>query len=167
MRFRENRPDPALVAKLFAQSGKRHLLLTGTRGAGKTTLLNALAEADAPGLVTRAVPGEKVVLSDRLTGKAVTIGTFDPALPGRENRMVPLLEALSGEALAMLNACRKSPHPWAVIDEIGYLEGACPEYCRALEALMVEKHLLAAVRKQDIPFLQAILSREDACVIEL
>lgn len=33
--------------------------------------------------------------------------------------------------------------------------------------MMEKKHLLAAVRKQQLPFLQALLSREDVCVVDL
>lgn len=145
---------------------KRHLILTGGRGAGKTTLLNALA-ADLPGIVTEAVPMERVDMMDRETGERFPIGIFDPELPGTENRMAPVKENLEGRGLELLNALRMQKREAVAIDEIGYLEADCGPYRAALEALMAEKHLAAAVRKQNLPFLQEILHREDACVIDL
>lgn len=148
-------------------TGKRHLLITGGRGTGKTTLLNALAEPQMPGLITRAVPGKMVVMTDRLTGETFPIGEFDPASAGTENRMVPLRENLEARAAEKLRRFRDESSPWVVLDEIGYLESGCPAYGRALDGLMEEKRLLAAVRKQEIPFLQSILNRQDACLVDL
>ena len=56
---------------------------------------------------------------------------------------------------------------WASVDEVGYLETTCPDYCAALLALMERKRLLAAVRKQDLPFLQALCQRPDVFCVDL
>ena len=53
------------------------------------------------------------------------------------------------------------------MDEVGYLETTCPDYCAALLALMERKRLLAAVRKQDLPFLQALCQRPDVFCVDL
>lgn len=149
------------------QSGKRHLLITGGRGAGKTTLLRALrAELpEMPALVTRAAPGREVRMDNGMA--SIPIGVFDPTLPGRENRMRPIRENLETAAASWLRELSRSAGGWAAVDEIGYLEGDCPGYCRALEELLEQKRVLAAVRKQQVPFLQKLLSREDACVVDL
>lgn len=137
-------------------TGKRHLFLTGTRGAGKSTLLRELGSC--PGLVTRAVPGEGVWMGD------LQIGTFNPSLPGPENRMEPVnLE----KAAALVEDLAEAESTWVYLDEIGYLEAASPVYQQALEGLMEKKRLLAAVRKQELPFLKNLLNRGDAQVIDL
>ena len=53
------------------------------------------------------------------------------------------------------------------MDEVGYLETTCPDYCAALLALMERKRLLAAVRKQDLPFLRALCQRPDVFCVDL
>lgn len=153
----------------MALTNKRHLFLTGSRGAGKSTLLETLAVdcPDAPGIITRAVPGREVRMENRRTGECFPIGTFDRLLLGQENRMRPIRENLETRGTALLRTCMEGGSDWAVIDEIGYLEADCPGYCRALEALLDRKRVLAVVRKQELPFLQNLLGRGDACVIDL
>ena len=80
------------VWRAFQNSGKRHIVLTGTRGSGKTTLLHALSEKSLPGITTWAVPGKAVYLQENLTETTVQIGVFDRTLPGKENRMAPCLD---------------------------------------------------------------------------
>ena len=117
--------------------------------------------------MTRAEPGRAVLLRETATGAEMPVGRFDPALPGPENRMRPLPQgflALGGPALGR---CAQAAGEWVMIDEIGYLETACPPYTAALTALMDQKRLLAAVRKQDLPFLQALLRRADVFAVDL
>ena len=163
------RPTAACIWNSFRRSGKRHLLLTGGRGAGKSARLAALAAAlpaPPPTLATQAVPGRGDYLREN-GGPPVQVGRFDPALPGPENRMRPLAGAFAAFGTAALGRCAAAPGPWAVIDEIGYLETACPPYLAALEALMRQKCLLAAVRKQPLPALEALLRRPDVFVVDL
>lgn len=165
------RPDAGCIWTSFQSSGKRHLLLTGGRGSGKTTLLNALAarlaEGHLPGVTTWAEPGRAVYLRDNGSGASAAVGVFDPSRPGPENRMRPVEEAFrtfGTEALARAGAAAGE---WASVDEVGYLETACPAYCAALLALMERKRLLAAVRKQALPFLQGLCRRPDVFCVDL
>ena len=165
------RPDAGCIWTSFQSSGKRHLLLTGGRGSGKTTLLNALAarlaEGYLPGVTTWAEPGRAVYLRDNGSGASAAVGVFDPGRPGPENRMRPVEEAFrtfGTEALARAGAAAGE---WASVDEVGYLETTCPAYCAALLALMERKRLLAAVRKQDLSFLQALCQRPDVFCVDL
>lgn len=156
----------------FRSSGKRHLLLTGDRGSSKTTLLRALAEeispgGPLPGVTTWVRRGQDVTLKENLTGQAAAIGRFDPALPGTENRMRPVEEHLAGFGAAALRHAAEAPGAWASVDEVGYLETCCPAYCSALGALMERKQLLAAVRRQDLPFLRQLCLREDVFCVNL
>ena len=135
----------------FRASGKRHLILTGDRGSGKTTLLRALRArlpGPVPGLTSCAEPGRAVWLQEDATGRRVPIGRFDPALPGPENRMRPLPEGFLSLGVPALARCAAAPGGWAAVDEVGYLETACPAYCAALLALLDARRLLAAVRRQ-------------------
>ena len=165
------RPDAGCIWTSFQSSGKRHLLLTGGRGSGKTTLLNALAarlaEGHLPGVTTWAEPGRAVYLRENGSGASAAVGVFDPGRPGPENRMRPVEETFhtfGTEALARAGAAAGE---WASADEVGYLETACPAYCAALLALMERKRLLAAVRKQALPFLQALCRRPDVFCVDL
>lgn len=150
----------------FQTSGKRHLLITGGRGAGKTTLLRGLLEEDLPCITTWAEPGKAVYLRCGQAGKALQIGAFDASLPGTENRMRPVPEGLC-RAACLVETLAAQPGEWATIDEIGYLECACPEYRQSLLALFEAKRVAATVRKQDLPFLEQLLRRGDAFVVDL
>ena len=142
-------------------------MLTGSRGSGKTTALRQLATPGLPGIVTRAMPGQCVRLLETATGEQAEIGRFDPNTSGTENRMTPVPEGFLRLGIPALHRCTAAESAQIVIDEIGYLEQSCPEYCRALEQLLAEKQVLCAVRKQNIPFLTGLLHREDAFSVDL
>lgn len=161
------RPTPGCIWNSFRASGKRHLLLTGGRGSGKTTLLGFLCPEPLPGVTTWADPGKAVYLREENTGRETAIGRFDPTLPGLENKMQPVSRGLQTLGVDALGRCVQHPSPWVRVDEIGYLELTCPEYCQALRQLFEEKQVLAAVRKQDAPFLNELLHRQDVFVVDL
>lgn len=165
------RPDAGCIWTSFQSSGKRHLLLTGDRGSGKTTLLHALAarlaEGPLPGVTTWAEPGRAVYLRDNRSGASAAVGVFDPGLPGPENRMRPVEEAFRTFGAEALARAGEAAGEWASVDEVGYLETTCPAYCAALLALMERRRLLAAVRKQALPFLQELGRRPDVFCVDL
>ena len=161
------RPTPGCIWNSFRASGKRHLLLTGGRGSGKTTLLGFLCPEPLPGVTTWADSGKAVYLREGNTGREPVIGRFDPTLPGLENKMQPVSRGLQTLGVDALGRCVQHPSPWVRVDEIGYLELSCPEYCQALRQLFEEKQVLAAVRKQDAPFLNELLHRQDVFVVDL
>lgn len=131
------------IKNTFQASNCRHLLLTGTRGAGKSTLLAGLFGENTPKITTWAVPEEGVYLRVNPLQRTWKVGVFDPGLPGPENRMAPL--SFPVEAV---RALADAPGEWAVVDEIGYLEFACPDYLQALWQLGRTKRLALAVRKE-------------------
>ena len=165
------RPDAGCIWTSFQSSGRRHLILTGGRGSGKSTRLEALAarlsDRALPGVSTWAQPGQAVWLRDNLTGEQAAVGRFDPGLPGPENRMRPVEKAFRAFGMPALARAGAAAGEWASADEVGYLETTCPDYCAALLALMERKRLLAAVRKQDLPFLQALCQRPDVFCVDL
>ena len=161
------RPTPGCIWNSFRASGKRHLLLTGGRGSGKTTLLGSLCPEPLPGVTTWADPSKAVYLREESTGRETVIGLFDSTRPGAENKMQPVSRGLQTLGVNALGRCVQHPSPWVRVDEIGYLELTCPEYCQALRQLFEEKQVLAAVRKQDAPFLNELLHRQDVFVVDL
>ena len=151
----------------FRSSGKRHLILTGGRGTGKSTLLSRLFPEPCSGLTTWAEPGKSVYLKENGTDTVVRVGTFDPELPGTENRMVPYPEGFLALGVPALRRCMTGSGVWVSIDEIGYLEGPCDEYRNELGALMECKQVAAVVRKQELPFLAELRNREDVFLVDL
>lgn len=126
-----------------------------------------MSDSPIPGIRTWAEPKQAVWLQDTLTGDSVQIGRYQDALPGTENKMVPVEDGFKALGLSALNRGIQSGTPWFSIDEIGYLECGCREYCEGIKPLMNHKQLIAAVRKQELPFLTELLHREDVCVIDL
>lgn len=156
----------------FRSSGKRHLILTGDRGSGKSTLLSGLLRklsfsGPVPGVTTWAEPGQAVYLRENISEETVQVGRFDPLLPGRENRMRPLPEGFQEAGVRMLGRLAEQEGEWASIDEIGYLESGCADYCDAVRRLMERKRLAAAVRRQELPFLTELCGRPDVFLVDL
>ena len=156
----------------FRSSGKRHLILTGDRGSGKSTLLSGLlrklsSSGPVPGVTTWAEPGQAVYLRENISEETVQVGRFDPLLPGRENRMRPLPGGFQEAGVRMLGRLAEQEGEWASIDEIGYLESGCADYCDAVRRLMERKRLAAAVRRQELPFLTELCGRPDVFPVDL
>ncbi len=151
----------------FLNSNKRHIVITGGRGAGKTTLLGKLFPVPLRGVTTFAEPKKAVYLRENGTENNVAIGIYDGSLPGTENKMRPRREAFASHGVALLKKLAHCTDEWVSIDEIGYLETECPEYCNAIESLMEQKRVVATVRKQALPFLQSLCERKDVFLIDL
>ena len=162
-----SKPTADCIWNSFRSSGKRHLILTGTRGTGKTTLLKQLFPEPLPGLTTWAKPKQAVYLQDNLTSETVQVGIFDETLPGPGNQMVLLQDGFTSLGVAALERCMESDSPWICVDEIGYLESLCAPYHEALRQLMEKKQVVAVIRKQSLPFLEELREREDVFAVDL
>lgn len=151
----------------FRSSGKKHLILTGSRGSGKSTLLKKLIPEPLPGIRTWAVPGKGVFLEENGTRLQAQIGAFR-ADPGEAaNCMTPVNAGFLNLGIPALARCEDAEQPFVSIDEIGYLEVSCPAYCDAIERLLDKKQVIAVLRKQNLPFLNAIRDRDDVFVLDL
>lgn len=174
-----NQSDPDSTSPVPI-GGKRHLIITGCRGSGKSTLLREIlalpyfsGRGPFPGFTTRVVPRDHVELTDNLTGEAVTIGSYQPPVarqsvsqtPG--NQMTPDLSGFLGPGAASVTRAIDSPAQWTVIDELGYLESSCPEFCDAVFRLFDRKRVIAVLRSQSTPFLDALRARDDVFVYDL
>lgn len=130
-------------------------------------MLNALFPHLLPGITTWAEPEKAVYLRKNLTDETVVIGQFDPSVSGSTNRMRPCAEGLTTLGISALESCENVSSEYITIDEIGYLEAGNELYCSAVLRLMQKKRLVAAVRKQELPFLQQLLKHNDAFVVDL
>lgn len=130
-------------------------------------MLHRLFPHPLPGVTTWAEPGKAVYLKDNATGRSVRVGVYDSRIPGTGNQMALCPEGFGTLGIASLRQCGESDSEWISIDEIGYLETGCPEYCDAIRELMGKKRLIAAVRKQSLPFLEEICRRDDVFLIDL
>jgi molybdenum cofactor cytidylyltransferase len=113
------------------------------------------------------VPKKAVYLRENGTDNVFTVGIFDAALPGKENKMRPCTENFASHGTAILKRLAECCEEWVSIDEIGYLETKCPEYCSAINSLMQKKRVAAVVRKQELPFLRSLCERNDVFLIDL
>lgn len=188
------RLTPDCIWNAFQSSHKKHLILTGTRKSGKSALLSVLLSGKVlpcplPGITTWAEPGKAVYLRENSTGETVCVGLYAETLSGTENplaggicrmcadipaspdaagnKMRPCEEGFLTLGIDALRHCAESESEYVSLDEIGYLESGCQDYCEEIRKLMANKRLLAVVRKQSIPFLEELCRREDVFLVDL
>ena len=169
-----------LTAEIFWQqytdSSKKHLLITGWRGKGKTTLFNKLikficpADTALPGLTSVYIPKEGVMLVDNITEAEAAVGIYCPEKAEIGKNMIPYADGFYTVGISALNSVLNSDSKWFSMDEIGFLESNEEQFQQALLTAMESRNLIAVVRKTekgDVPFIDKILSRDDAFVIDL
>lgn len=153
------------IMKSFQNSGKKHLLITGNRGVGKTTRFREIVkifteENELPGISTYAVPREYVMLRENGTETERKIGVFS-------DWMYPVAEGFLELGIPALERAKESNSEWVSIDELGFLESDNLPFQKAVQELFDTKRVIAILRKQEIPFLEALKQRKDAFVIDL
>lgn len=151
----------------FLISGKKHLVITGNKGSGKTTLLNELFSPQTVGVTTFAEPQKAVYIKDNITKKTSMIGVYDPTLGGADKKMRAMPNGFIEVGIPALRCSMEGAGEWVTIDEIGYLEESCPEYCDTVAKLFEKKRVGAVVRKGDEPFCRSILSRDDVFAVDV
>lgn len=158
---------PNSIWNSFLNSDKRHIVLTGDRGIGKTTLLNKLFGGNLPaGITTYAIPQKGVYMHKNGSDHKVAVGIYDDSI-AHKNKMRPCIEAFKTFGVDLLNKLAQSDDEWVSVDEIGFLEAECQEYCNAIHSLFDKKRVVAVVRKQSLEFLQSICNRKDVFLIDL
>ena len=75
--------------------------------------------------------------------------------------------ALDGAGVGLLRRALTAPGEWVCVDEIGFLEQSSPLYQQALWQLFEHKRVLAALRKEELPFLRRLRSRGDCLLLDL
>lgn len=106
-------------------------------------------------------------LRENETNREGRIGLFDPTIKGTRNKMRPWFMGFAALGIPALRRFQDCDAPWISIDEIGYVEQSCPEYCAELLRLLKVKRVIACVRKQELPFLQKLMERDDVFTIDL
>ena len=136
-------------------------------GSGKTSLLKKLFSEPLPGITTWAEPYQSVWMKDNLTGAAMKIAAYDPSVTGTKAKMILLSNTMADFGNAILENCMNHTAEWITIDEIGFLEENCAVFQETIRKLFDVKCVAAVVRKQDLPFLNELRSREDVFLIDL
>lgn len=155
----------------FLNSGKKHLILTGTHRAGKTTRFQALCNhlkemgEPLPGITTYAVPGKCVMLKENESGWEREIGIFDPDEKGSPMRTVK--EGFSELGCPALSRMAETEGEWVSIDELGFLESNEQFFQASVRNVFEKKRVLAVLRKQDISFLNELKGRKDVYLVDL
>lgn len=161
------RPTAGCIWNSFRSSGKHHLILTGNRGSGKSTLLKALFPQPLPGITTWAEPKKAVWLKENRTSRCAQVGCYDNNLPGAENKMTLCPDGFLELGISAIKACVEQTEEWVTLDEIGYLETQCPEYCHWIRRLLSCKRVALVLRKQDTALFRELTGREDAFIVDL
>jgi len=155
----------------FLNSGKKHLVLTGSHRAGKTTRFQAFCEylknqgELLPGITTYAVPGRGVFLKENNTGLEVEIGRFDASLENRPMRTMK--DGFDNLGCPALERMAEAEGEWVSIDELGFLESNELAFQTVVRAVFDKKRVLAVLRKQDIPFLNELKERADVYLVDM
>ncbi len=157
---------PSCILNSFRRADKKHIVITGSRGVGKSTLLRALFPDAGFGITTFAETRKAVYLKDIFTGKIAVIGEYDASSEGECRKMKPCTDGFLTLGIPSLNACIEDVNELCVIDEIGYLEEACPLYMDKLSELFDKKRVAAVVR-HDSAYLKKLQLREDVFFIDL
>lgn len=154
----------------YLMSGKKHLFITGYRGAGKTTLINRVRQLvgdESAGLTSFAIKGVDVHLVNDKTKEEIIIGRYIPENHVKDNKMTPDLSVFDTVGVEFVESLINSSGDWVTIDEIGYLEEYADKYKDALRRLLDAKRVVAVVRKDDLEFLNELMSRGDVYVVAL
>jgi len=160
-----------LIWNSFLASSKRHLLITGSRGSGKSTFIKFILGQgiDCVGIITRAIRNSgnfpDYVLLEDMNNPSVNdvIGVKKPWGDG----ILPRIEGFEETGVKILSRCLENKSEWVVIDEIGFLEGSAPAYQAAIRSCLGNKRVIAALRKDNRPFLDELKSRRDVFLTDM
>lgn len=160
------------ILKSFQNSGKTHLFLTGKRGIGKSTMLRWLKSAlcqdcEIPGIMSYLVPKSCVMIRDCMTGKEDKIGEYNDTRFQYGMPMQTVSRGFFSCGIPALKRAEDSDCKWVMIDEIGFLESHEAAFQEAILRVLDKKNVLGVLRKQELPFLQKIKSRQDVYLVDL
>lgn len=141
--------------------------MTGRKGCGKTTLIESLIGPEP-------LPGVRSRVERGADGRPVLVALEERTGPGRcvigrrrDGKMSAQVPALDGAGVGLLRRALTAPGEWVCVDEIGFLEQSSPLYQQALWQLFEHKRVLAALRKEELPFLRRLRSRGDCLLLDL
>lgn len=147
----------------------KHILIVGARGVGKSTLIRrVLKEMDRPvfGFETK----KESALANDVKGSPIYIyEAGKPHMQTEENRIGYCLNhrpepngAAFDRFVPLLRRPVSEDHV-ILMDELGFLEAASESFCSAvMERLDGDVLVIAAVKKDDFPFLEAVRNHKNA-----
>lgn len=155
--------------KLFKDSSKKHLLITGSKGIGKSTLLKELLKGhdNYGGITTNLVINEdslhKIVVLQDILNNNINANIGERA----HNKMEPILKGFEDTGARILHKYRNSNKDLIVIDEIGFLEINTKRYQEEIFLCFKEKKVIAVLRKEDNPLINKIKETKDIFIVDL
>lgn len=156
------------IMKLFMDSNKDHLLITGSKGVGKSTLVKEILNNynNYGGLTTSLIMKEKipkkVVLADILNQDNQTIIGYNV-----KNQMQVVLSGFENHGVTILNKYVNSEKTFIVIDEVGFLELEAIKYQKALFNCFKKKRLIVVLRKENNFLINKIKSMDSIFFVDL
>lgn len=159
----------------FYESGKKNLLITGSRKSGKTTVLKEILKDFIPleklhlgGIITYALRDDaympkKVVLRD------INNSDIKGIIAKRDmeaNSFISFPETFENLGVNILKKYNNSEADLIVIDEIGYLEVTCLQYQKEI-IKSFDKRVIAVIRKELNSFTETLIQREDVFLIDI
>jgi len=159
------------IMKSFRESGKKHLLITGSKKSGKTSVLNEILkdEISIGGIITYAIR------DDEIAPKYVVLRDFNDqhingVIAKRNNSgtaLIPVTETFESLGAGILrNYNNDDEVDLIVIDEIGFLENNAIHYQNEIIKIF-DKRVIAVIRKESTPFIEKLTQRHDIYLIDI
>nr|WP_275891428.1 nucleoside-triphosphatase [Ruminococcus sp. OA3] len=150
-----------------------HIFLTGEKQVGKSTILNRVFEKMAvrptgyqtfPLFINSQRKGNYL---HGLNGIPPYENDSPISIRVEERKSVPLTETFETLGVKILEEALESD-AWMLADEVGKLERDANEFQKAFFRCLDEKPVvLGVLQKTDMPFVKAIIEREDVSVLEV
>lgn len=157
----------SMVMADFRRSGKRNLLITGSKRVGKTTLLERiLLDYRHVGKLTSGLLQDS---KDRMRAVILFNSHEDPLVVGRKegSKMVSIEGVFDREGVRLIKE-ELLGHPEVfVFDEIGYLEKDSSVYLTKVMDVLNNNACIVVLRKDDLAHIRKISEMEDGFIADL
>lgn len=159
------------IMKSFKDSGKKHLLITGSKKIGKSTILNEILENEESvgGIITYTVTDEKVPPTFVIL-KDLNDSSINGIIATRNvlcNALISDINTFNILGVDILNRYCHSNKKIIVIDEIGFLENDAFSYQNEILKCFEKKRVISVIRKENTPFISKLIQRKDIFLIDI
>jgi molybdenum cofactor cytidylyltransferase len=158
------------IMKSFRESGKRHLLITGSKNYGKTSIFNEILknEESIGGIITEAIGDDKIV-PKYVTLRDMNDSNLNSIIAIRNNSgtsLIPVTDTFENLGTDILRKYNNGSVKLIAIDEIGFLENNAVLY-QAEIFKSFEKKVIAIIRKVPTLFTKKLTQRQDVYFIDI